>query len=110
MYISCSPYMVVKNERMKFCVETDYKRNYKFVRSIYINNNNHGDAAILLDYIWKIIVRICNSGNFAQNGSILGGGWKFFLHHRVQTCSGAHPPSYSMGTRGSFPGGKASGT
>jgi hypothetical protein len=30
-------------------------------------------------------------------------------HHRVHTGSGAHPPSYWMGTRGSFPGGKAAG-
>jgi hypothetical protein len=26
--------------------------------------------------------------------------------HRVQNGSGAHPASYPMGTRGSFPGGK----
>jgi hypothetical protein len=32
------------------------------------------------------------------------------LHHRVQNVSRAHPASYSMGTRGSFPGGKAAGT
>jgi hypothetical protein len=31
------------------------------------------------------------------------------LHHRVQTGSGVHPPSYPVGTRGSFPGGKAAG-
>jgi hypothetical protein len=31
----------------------------------------------------------------------------FSPHHRVQTSSGAHPASYPMGTRGSFPGGKA---
>jgi hypothetical protein len=31
----------------------------------------------------------------------------FFLHHRIQTGSGAHPSSYSLGTRGSFLGGKA---
>jgi hypothetical protein len=29
----------------------------------------------------------------------------FSLHHRVQNGSGAHPASYSMGTRGSFLGG-----
>jgi len=29
----------------------------------------------------------------------------FSLHHRVQTDSEAHPASYPMGTRGSFPGG-----
>jgi hypothetical protein len=31
------------------------------------------------------------------------------LHHGVQNGSGAHPASYPMGTRGSFPGGKAAG-
>jgi len=33
----------------------------------------------------------------------------FFLHHHVQYGSGAHPASYPMGMRGSFPGGKAAG-
>jgi hypothetical protein len=33
-----------------------------------------------------------------------------FFHHRVQTGSGAHSASYPMGTRGSFPGGKAAGS
>jgi hypothetical protein len=32
------------------------------------------------------------------------GAGKFSLHHRVQNGSGAHPASYPMGTRGSFPG------
>jgi hypothetical protein len=31
------------------------------------------------------------------------------LHHRVQNGYEAHPASYPMGTRGSFPGGKAAG-
>jgi hypothetical protein len=30
----------------------------------------------------------------------------FSLHHHVQNSCGAHPDSYPMGTRGSFPGGK----
>jgi hypothetical protein len=33
----------------------------------------------------------------------------FSLHHRVQNGSGAHPASYPMDTRGSFPVGKAAG-
>jgi hypothetical protein len=33
----------------------------------------------------------------------------FSLHHHVHTGSWAHPVSYPMGTRGSFPGGKATG-
>jgi hypothetical protein len=37
------------------------------------------------------------------------GAGNFSLHHRVQTGSGAHPASYPMGTRVSFPGGKVAG-
>jgi hypothetical protein len=37
------------------------------------------------------------------------GAGNFSLHHRIQNGSGAHPTSYSMGTRGSFPGVKAVG-
>jgi hypothetical protein len=33
----------------------------------------------------------------------------YFLHHRLQNGSGAHQAFYLMGTRGSFPGGKAAG-
>jgi hypothetical protein len=33
----------------------------------------------------------------------------FSLHQRVQNGSGAHPASYPMSTRGSFPGCKAAG-
>jgi hypothetical protein len=32
------------------------------------------------------------------------GAGNFSLHHRVQNGSRAHPASYPMGTRGSFPG------
>jgi hypothetical protein len=34
----------------------------------------------------------------------------FSLHHRVHNGSGAHPASYPMGTRGSFPGVKRPGS
>jgi hypothetical protein len=37
------------------------------------------------------------------------GAGNFSLHHRVQNGSGAHPASYPMGTRGSFPGGETTG-
>jgi hypothetical protein len=33
----------------------------------------------------------------------------FSLHYSVQNGSRAHPASYPMGIRGSFPGGKAAG-
>jgi hypothetical protein len=32
-----------------------------------------------------------------------------FSQHHVQTGSGSHPASYTMGTRGSFPGNKVAG-
>jgi hypothetical protein len=35
------------------------------------------------------------------------GARNFYLHHSIQNGSGAHPASYPMGTRGSFPGGEA---
>jgi hypothetical protein len=35
------------------------------------------------------------------------GAGNFSLHHRVQTCSGDHPASYPMGTRGFFHRGKS---
>jgi hypothetical protein len=35
------------------------------------------------------------------------GAGNFSLHHRVQNSSGAHPASYPVGTRDSFPGGEA---
>jgi hypothetical protein len=37
----------------------------------------------------------------------LPGAGNFSLHHRVQNGSGTHPACYPMGTRGSFPLGKA---
>jgi hypothetical protein len=37
------------------------------------------------------------------------GAGNFSFHHRVQNGSRAHTASYPMGTRGTFPGGKAAG-
>jgi hypothetical protein len=37
------------------------------------------------------------------------GAGNFSLHYRIQSGSGAHPTSYPMGTRGSFPGSKVAG-
>jgi hypothetical protein len=39
----------------------------------------------------------------------LEGAGNFSLYHHVQNSSGAHPTSYPVGTRGSFPGGKVAG-
>jgi hypothetical protein len=42
-------------------------------------------------------------------GSIPGMGNRFFSTLSVQIGSGAHPATYSVGTEGSFGGGKAAG-
>jgi len=40
---------------------------------------------------------------------MLAGSENLSLHHRLQIRSGAHPASYPMGARSSFPGGKSAG-
>jgi hypothetical protein len=42
-------------------------------------------------------------------GANAAGAGNFSVHRRVQNGSGAHLLSYPVGTRGSFPGGKAVG-
>jgi hypothetical protein len=63
---------------------------------LYLFINYEGTRHFIL-MAWTIGVRFpAGAGNFS-------------LNHRVQNGSGAHPASYPMGTRGSFPGGKAVG-
>jgi len=40
---------------------------------------------------------------------VQAGAGNFSLHYRVQTGLESHPASYTMGTRGSFPGVRATG-
>jgi hypothetical protein len=47
---------------------------------------------------------------FGRSGvQVLAGAGNFSLHHRIQTGSGAHPASYPMCTKGSFPENKVAG-
>jgi hypothetical protein len=73
------------------------------------------------EFIW---LRICSKSRGSSVGIALGyglddwgsrvrfpaGAGNFSLHHRVQDGSGAHPASYPIGARDSFPGAKAVGT
>jgi hypothetical protein len=74
--------------------------NFSFLIVPLTLKSRDSSVGIATDYgldDWMIGVRIpAGAGNFS-------------LRHRVQTGSGAHPASYPMGTRGSFPGGKAAG-
>jgi hypothetical protein len=63
--------------------------------------------------LYLILVGIALGYGLDNRGSgfpITAGAGNFPLSHRVQNGSGAHPASYPMGTRGSFPGGKAAGS
>jgi hypothetical protein len=69
-----------------------------FVTNLYENNSPDSSVGIVLGYgleDWGSRVRF---SVWAGNSS---------LHHHIQNGSGAHPASYLMGTRGSFPGGEA---
>jgi hypothetical protein len=84
---------------------------------IYIKFSN-------VNFIIFILHKILFKSRDSSVGIALGYGWddrgsrvqflvgagNFSLHHHVQNGSGAHPASYPMGTRGSFPGDKAAGS
>jgi hypothetical protein len=69
----------------------------------------------ILFYITRVMSHDSSAGivqgyGLDKQGSrvqFLAGAGKFSLNHCVQNGSGDHPASYPMGTRGSFPGGKA---
>jgi hypothetical protein len=84
----------------QFC--SDWNRAVKFVRDFkrFKLRGKSRDSSVALSYgldDWGSRVRFpAGAGNFS-------------LHHRVQNGSGTHPAAYPMGTRGSFPRGKAAG-
>jgi hypothetical protein len=59
---------------------------------------------IIIIVVVVVVVGLDDRGSMVRFPT---GAGNFSLHHRVQNGSGAHPASYLMGTRGSFPGGKA---
>jgi hypothetical protein len=65
---------------------------------------------VMCTFSWKAeIAQWYSAGLQAERLGVRvpAGAANFSLHHRIQTDSGAHPASCPMGTRGSFPGGKA---
>jgi hypothetical protein len=67
--------------------------------SIY-NKSRDSSVNIALDY------GLDDQGSSVQ---FPAGAGNFSLCHCIQNSSGAHPASYPMGTRVSFPGGKVAG-
>jgi hypothetical protein len=67
---------------------------------MHIHESRESSAGIALDY---------GMDDGSSTVRFPAGAGNFSLHHRGQNGSGAHPASYPMGTRGSFPGGKVAG-
>jgi hypothetical protein len=78
------------------------------VESNVLSYTNHRTSKLTDDETKNLRDEIKKEMGVLGLDSRLGVG-KFSLHHRVQNGSGAHPASYPMGTRGSFPRGKATG-
>jgi hypothetical protein len=55
-------------------------------------------------YLKQFSFLYCDQGSRVR---FPAGAGNFSLRHRVRNSSVAHPASYPMGTRDSFPGGKA---
>jgi hypothetical protein len=79
---------------------------------IYVSYDSHN--SLNKDYINLIYTRIRDTSvcivtyyGLDGRGSIPRRGKRFSLLHSFQTGSRANPASYTMGTGGSFPGGKA---
>jgi hypothetical protein len=71
---------------------------YRLELTHFLYKSHDSLVGIVLGY------RLDSQGSRVQ---FLVGDGNFSLHVHIQNSSGAHPASYPMGTRGSFPGGKA---
>jgi hypothetical protein len=65
------------------------------------------DGRIILKCMLKERALVYGLDDRGSRVRFSAGAGNFSLHHRVQNGSGAHPASYPMSTRGSFPGGEA---
>jgi hypothetical protein len=72
-----------------------------FVKFYFLNTNNEPGSSVSIVSVWL------RTGRPGYQGSIPGRGKDFSSTLYVQTGSGAHPASCTMGTGGPFPGAKA---
>jgi hypothetical protein len=85
------------NKRADF---TATVRKIKFLLIVWLTKSRDSPVVVALGY------GLDDRGSRVRSPA---GARNFSLHHRVQNGCGAHPASYPMGTRGSFPGCKAAG-
>jgi len=74
-----------------------------------MKNEEPGLIPHWLIYWWSRGSSVGPGYELGDQGWIPGRGREFFLHHRVQTGSVAHPVSYTMCTGGSFKGDEEAG-
>jgi hypothetical protein len=87
---------------MKLCTSLTIISNiWNFNEGMYGHVQSHDSSvSIVLNY------GLDDQGSRVR---FLAGAGNFSLHHHVQNGPGAHPASYPLGTRGSFPAGKVAG-
>jgi hypothetical protein len=91
--------------------------HFLFIFTVYLGMRNLSEDKYKRGYIKFLYLMKSPAGTalgygLDDQGSRVrfpAGPGNFSLHHRVQNGSGAHPAFYPMGSRGSFPGGKAAG-
>jgi hypothetical protein len=80
---------------------SDMSQDYVEIYKYYVYVKSH-DSSVGIALSYGLDVR-------GSRVRFPAGAGNFSLHHRIQNGSGAQPASYPMGTRGSFPEGKAAG-
>jgi hypothetical protein len=98
-YITC--YKLLTLLMYRFSVPAIFTNAHKIISSDWcINKSRDSSVGIALRY------GLDDRGSRVRFPARTG---NFSPHYRVQNISRDHPASYPLGTRGSFPGGKAAG-
>jgi hypothetical protein len=87
---------------LKMCPDIFLPRPHKITYHNHPLSSKRRDSSVGIELSYWLIDRGSRLWFPAEAGD-------FSFHHRVQSDSAAHPASYPIGTRGSFPGGKAGG-
>jgi hypothetical protein len=99
-----------------YLIKKNQGADYNICRRYSLHRNSSNVSCVLVPFLScksrHSSVGIALGYGLDDRGSRVrfpAGAWNFSLHHRVHNGSGAHPASYSVGTRGSFPGVKCPG-
>jgi len=107
-------YMTHANFSRKLLQLSGPKKSPCILLSIYHIKNVSDKSCRIYILCHELGLSVSIVTGYGQDDQMIGVGFpvgaeKFSLQHHTQIGSGAHPASYPMGTRGSFPEGKAAG-